>query len=176
MCPLRPQVLPKCIGVQAPELAPDAVPLDAAPALIAFDGVSFGYGEASVLRDISFDLRAGQTLGIAGPSGSGKTTLLNLVARFYDPSAGVVRIDGTDLRRYRLTDVYAQLAIVTQEPFLFTTTVRDNIRVGRPGASDPSTSGSRTPVTFGRAVGSPRTAASASSAKPSASFSPPGQP
>ena len=116
--------------------APDAMPLGTAPALVAFDGVSFGYGEASVLRDISFELRAGQTLGIAGPSGSGKTTLLNLVARFYDPSAGVVRIDGTDLRRYRLSDVYAQLAIVTQEPFLFTTTVRDNIRVGRPGASD----------------------------------------
>ena len=116
--------------------APDAVPLVKAPAVIAFDGVSFGYGEGTVLSEISFEMRAGQTLGIAGPSGSGKTTLLNLVARFYDPTAGRVMIDGTDLRRFRLADVYAQLAIVTQEPFLFTTTVRDNIRVGRPGATD----------------------------------------
>jgi ABC-type multidrug transport system fused ATPase/permease subunit len=81
-------------------------------------------------------VRSGETIGIAGPSGVGKTTLLNLAARFYDPTRGAVRFDGTDLRRFRLADVYEKLAIVTQEPFLFATTVRDNIRVGRPDATD----------------------------------------
>ena len=80
--------------------------------------------------------RAGETLGIAGPSGSGKTTLLGLVARFYDPSDGAVRFDGTDLRRVRLHDLRRQIAAVTQEPFLFETNVRENIRCGRPAASD----------------------------------------
>jgi ABC-type multidrug transport system fused ATPase/permease subunit len=116
--------------------APDAMPLEHAPRVITFDRVSFGYGENAVLQEISFQLRRGETLGIAGPSGGGKTTLLNLVARFYDPSEGTVRFDGVDLRRFRLADVYDELAIVTQEPFLFTTTVRDNIRAGRPNASD----------------------------------------
>src|SRR5262249_9176285 len=67
---------------------------------------------------------------------SGKTTLLGLVARFYDPTAGTVCFDGQDVRTLRLQDVYRQVAIVTQEPFLFATTVRENIRCGRPAASD----------------------------------------
>src|SRR5262249_55969497 len=79
---------------------------------------------------------AGETIGVAGPSGSGKTTLLSLVARFYDPSVGAVRFDGRDVREFRLRDVYRQLAIVTQEPFLFAASVRENIRCGRPDASD----------------------------------------
>jgi subfamily B ATP-binding cassette protein MsbA len=114
----------------------DAEPLPAAPRTITFDRVSFAYGEAPVLRDLSFEIRAGEQIGIAGPSGAGKSTLLNLVGRFHDPSSGVVRYDGHDVRSYRLADVYDKLAIVTQEPFLFTSSVRDNIRCGRPSASD----------------------------------------
>ena len=125
------------LGIQ-PEVteAADALPLERAPARIAFDSVSFGYGGKRVLDGLTFEVRAGETIGIAGPSGTGKTTLLNLVARFYDPTAGQVRFDGTDLRRYRLADVYENLAIVTQEPFLFSASARDNIRVGRPQATD----------------------------------------
>jgi ABC-type multidrug transport system fused ATPase/permease subunit len=70
-----------------------------------------------------------------GTSGAGKSTLLNLIARFYDPTSGTVRFDGRDLREYRLEHVYRQLAIVTQEPLLFSATIRDNILCGRPSAT-----------------------------------------
>jgi ABC-type multidrug transport system fused ATPase/permease subunit len=116
--------------------SPDAVPLAQAPRRISLDRVCFGYGDRSVLEDVSLEIAAGETIGVAGPSGAGKTTLLGLVARFYDPTAGAVRFDGRDLRSFRLADVYDQLALVTQDPFLFTASVRDNIRRGRPEASD----------------------------------------
>lgn len=115
---------------------PDARPLPAAPTAIAARRLSFDYGGAPVLEDVSFEVRAGETLGIVGPSGAGKTTLLNLLARFYDPTSGSVLIDGEDLRGFRLADFYGNLAIVTQDPFLFAASVRDNIRCGRPTASD----------------------------------------
>jgi ABC-type multidrug transport system fused ATPase/permease subunit len=115
----------------------DARPLPSAIARIRFDDVSFGYdGRAPVLAGLSFEVRAGETIGIVGPSGAGKSTLLNLIARFYDPTSGSVRFDDADLRSVRLASLYEKLAIVTQEPFLFATTVRDNIRYGRPGAAD----------------------------------------
>lgn len=115
---------------------PDARALTSAPQVIELDGVSFSYGEKRALCEVSFRVAAGEMIGIAGPSGGGKTTLLNLIARFYDPTSGVIRFDGCDLREYRLADVYDKLAIVTQEPFLFASSVRDNIRCGRPGATD----------------------------------------
>ncbi len=115
---------------------PDALPLSAAPQRISFDRVTFAYDETPVLRDLSFEVRAGELIGIAGPSGAGKSTLLNLVVRFHDPTAGVVRYDNRDVRDYRLADVYDKVAIVTQEPFLFASSVRDNIRCGRPAATD----------------------------------------
>lgn len=121
-----------------PEVAekPDARPLTRAPERIAFEGVGFGYGDQAVLTDVSFRVTTGSSVGIAGPSGSGKTTLLNLIARFYDPTAGRITFDGVDLRDLKCGDVFDQIAIVTQQPFLFTTSVRENIRCGRPQASD----------------------------------------
>ena len=114
---------------------PDARPLTKAPLTIEGDRVSYGVDGKPILENVSFTVNAGETLGIVGPSGAGKTTLLNLIARFYDPVAGGVKLDGEDLRDFRLRDVYGMLAIVTQDPFLFSTSIRDNILCGRPGAS-----------------------------------------
>ena len=93
----------------------DAIPLPQAPRRITLDGIRFSYGDRTVLDDVSLEISAGETIGVAGPSGAGKTTLLSVVARFYDPTSGAVRFDGVDLRRFRLGDVYDQFAIVTQE-------------------------------------------------------------
>jgi len=99
--------------------------------------VSFSYGAAeTALRDVSFRVRAGETIGVVSPSGGGKSTLLGLLVRFYDTAAGAVRFDGRDLRDVRLADLYAMVTLVPQEPFVFATTVRENIRCGRPGATD----------------------------------------
>jgi ABC-type multidrug transport system fused ATPase/permease subunit len=115
---------------------PNARSFTAGPAVINAERLCFVIGDKVVLDGISFHVSAGETLGIAGPSGAGKTTLLNLVARFYDPAAGAVRFDGVDLRDLRLRDVQSRIAIVTQDPFLFSTTIRENIRCGRPTATD----------------------------------------
>jgi ABC-type multidrug transport system fused ATPase/permease subunit len=116
--------------------AASPLPITSAPRRLAVDAVDFAFGDTLVLDGISFDVRAGETLGVAGPSGAGKTTLLSLVARFYDPTRGAVRLDGTDVRELRLADVYRQIAIVAQDPFLFASSIRENIRCGRSGASD----------------------------------------
>ena len=102
--------------------ASDPAPLPSAPEEIQFENVSFAYDDSLAIQRISFRVAAGETIGIAGPSGAGKSTLLNLVARFYDATSGVVRFDGRDLRQFRLADVHDKLAIVTQQPFLFSTT------------------------------------------------------
>lgn len=122
--------------------APRVADSPAGPALpspvreIVFRDVCFGYDDRTILDGLSFTVAAGETIGIAGPSGTGKTTLLNLVARFHDPTSGVIEIDGTDLREYRLASLYDDLAVVLQEPFLFASTIRENIRCGRPEAVD----------------------------------------
>lgn len=122
-----------------PDIAdrPNARPLLAPPEVISFENINFSYDNGpQVLHNVSFQIRAGETVGIVGPSGAGKTTLLNLIVRFYDPSSGHVRYDGVDLREFRIADVYSGMAIVAQDPFLFSTTVRNNIRCARPDASD----------------------------------------
>jgi ABC-type multidrug transport system fused ATPase/permease subunit len=114
-----------------------AVALDEPIASLRFDQVSFGYNPATpVLTDVSFDVRAGQHVGVVGPSGAGKTTLISLLARFYDPTAGRILLNGRDLRDYRLRDVHRHLALVTQDLFVFGTSVRENIRYGSLTASD----------------------------------------
>lgn len=113
----------------------DARSFSGLPLSITADRVEFTFNQKPVLQNVSFTVQAGETLGIVGPSGSGKTTLLSLVARFYDPTRGRVMLDGEDLRNFRLQDIYANLAIVTQDPFLFSTSIRENILCGRPDAT-----------------------------------------
>ena len=114
----------------------DAQHLTSAPQTISCQGLGFAYDETAVLHDISFTVTAGETIGIVGPSGAGKSTLLNLLVRLYDPTSGQILFDGHSLQDLRLEDIYEKVAIVAQEPFLFATTVRENIRCGRPDAAD----------------------------------------
>lgn len=115
---------------------PNARGVHAHPARLAAHDLSFARQGVPVLQGVSFEVRAGETLGVVGPSGAGKSTLLNLLARFDDPTGGSVTLDGADLREVSLRGLYGAIAIVTQDPFLFSATIRDNIRVGRPGATD----------------------------------------
>jgi ABC-type multidrug transport system fused ATPase/permease subunit len=115
---------------------PEAVPFADSLNALRFEDVGFRYGAArDVLRHVSFEVRRGQRVGIVGPSGSGKTTLLHVVARLYDPTTGRVVVNGRDLRDYRIADWHDRVAVVTQDSFVFTTTVRENIRYGRLDAS-----------------------------------------
>ncbi|MFJ5591367.1 ABC transporter ATP-binding protein [Streptomyces noursei] len=105
---------------------------------LTFDGVHFHYGDhdEQALADIDLTIPAGQTVAFVGETGAGKSTLVKLVARFYDPTAGAVRIDGTDLRELDLTGYRRRLGVVPQESYLFAGTVRDAIAYGRPDATD----------------------------------------
>ena len=115
---------------------PDARALPGPPKEVSVDNVSYSVGNVGILHDVSFQVRAGETLGIVGPSGAGKSTLLNLIARVYDPDRGTIRFDTLDLRDCKLSAVNGAIAMVTQDPFLFATSVRENIRCGRHGATD----------------------------------------
>jgi len=105
---------------------------------VTFDAVGFTYPGADrpALAGIDLDVPAGSTLALVGETGSGKTTLGSLVARLYDPSAGTVRIDGIDVRDMRLADLAAIVGVVSQETYLLHTTVRENLRYAKPGATD----------------------------------------
>ncbi len=104
---------------------------------IVFDRVAFAYdASCPVLRDVSFTVMPGQMIGVVGPTGGGKSTIMSLIPRFYDPSAGAVRVDGIDVRDYRLQALRDQIGYVLQETVLFRGTVRDNIAYGRAGATD----------------------------------------
>ncbi len=106
-----------------------------APANIMLADVSFNFGDGDVLHTITLSANAGQRVAIVGASGAGKTTLLTLLPRLRDPSAGAILWDGVDLRQYALASVRAQIAVVTQEPFLFDDTIAANIAFGKPGAT-----------------------------------------
>ncbi len=115
---------------------PDAMPLGRLRGEIEFRGVSFGYGDRDVLRDVNVRIPAGQSVALVGPSGAGKSTFINLVPRFFDVRQGAVLADGMDVRAVRQADLRANVAVVSQEPVLFDETVMENIRLGRPAASD----------------------------------------
>ena len=132
--------------------APDAVELPAARGdglgwSVTFDHVSFEYlPGVEVLHDINLDVRPGETVAIVGPTGAGKSTLTSLVARFYDVTGGRLLIDGTDIRQVKRESLARRLGIVLQEPFLFSASVRDNVRYGRLEASDEEIEAAATAV------------------------------
>ena len=110
--------------------------LHASHADIEFQNVDFNYGEKPVLRNINLTVKAGQLVAFVGQSGSGKTTLANLLLRFYDPVGGVIKIGGVNIRDVTTRDLRNQIAVVTQETVLFNDTIRRNIELGRPGATN----------------------------------------
>jgi subfamily B ATP-binding cassette protein MsbA len=104
---------------------------------IVFDQVAFAYdSETPVLKQVSFTIKPGQMVGIVGATGGGKSTIVSLIPRFYDPTAGQVKIDGVDIRQYKLQALRNQIGYVLQETVLFRGTVRDNIAYGRAGATE----------------------------------------
>jgi len=119
-----------------PEAA-DAVELPPIRGEIDLEHVSFGYDPARpVLHDVSLHIAEGETFALVGPTGAGKSTVAKLVSRFYDPQGGTVRIDGVDLRDVTFASLRRQLGVVSQEPFLFHGSIRDNVSFSRPDATD----------------------------------------
>lgn len=110
---------------------PKAMPSNLKEADITFDGVSFAYGDAQVLDNISFTAKAGQTTALVGASGSGKTTLFKLVSRLIDPSNGTVSLGGTDIRNFELAELRGAFSVVTQDTLLFDDTLRANVVLDR---------------------------------------------
>jgi subfamily B ATP-binding cassette protein MsbA len=117
--------------------APGAKELEISDAAITFENVSFGYAETSpVLHEVSFTAEGGKTTALVGPSGAGKTTIINLLPRFYDLDSGRILIDGQDVSKVTKMSLRRQIAYVSQHPYLFEGSLRDNIRYGKPGATD----------------------------------------
>src|SRR5262249_30329051 len=104
--------------------------------VLALDHVSFAYTTETVLHDVSLCITPGERIALVGPTGAGKSTVAKLLARFYDPREGCVTLDDVDLRDATLSSLRERIVVVPQEGFLFAGTVRDNIAVGRTGASD----------------------------------------
>jgi ATP-binding cassette subfamily B protein len=119
-----------------PSVAEKPGAVDLVPAAIEVDDVTFAYGDTPVLRDVSLRIEAGERVALVGPTGAGKSTLAKLIARFYDPVEGAVRVGGTDLRDVTLRSLREHLVVVPQEGFMFAGTLRDNLLVGRPDATD----------------------------------------
>jgi len=116
---------------------PDAIAIGRARGAVEFDNVAFGYEPGRpVLKGISFKAEPGETIAIVGPSGSGKTTMASLLARFYDPESGVIRVDGHDVRGLKLESLRRNVAMVLQPPLVVGGTVRINVAFGRPGVTD----------------------------------------
>jgi ATP-binding cassette subfamily B protein len=125
---------------RAPKMTspPDAPPLPAGEGRVELRGVEFAYtdGAEPILRGIDLDIEAGRTVAVVGGTGSGKTTLVSLIPRLYDPTAGSVLVDGVDIRDVDLAALRREIAMVSDDPFLFSANVRENVAYARPDASD----------------------------------------
>lgn len=116
---------------------PDAPGLRDVKGEVAFEDISFGYEAAHpVLKNLTFKVRAGSTVAIVGPTGAGKTTALSLLYRAYDPDRGRITIDGVDIRRVKLSSLRAHIAVVFQNPGLLYRSIAENLRIGKPDATD----------------------------------------
>jgi ATP-binding cassette subfamily B multidrug efflux pump len=134
----------------APEIVdkPDAPALPIIRGEVDFNHVEFGYSpEVTVLHDINFHVSPGETIALVGPTGSGKTTIAALISRLYDVNAGSIKIDGRDVRDVQRLSLVRQMGVVLQDPFLFSDTVKENIRFARPEATEDEV------LTAARAVG-----------------------
>jgi ATP-binding cassette subfamily B protein len=126
---------------------PDAIAVDDIEGRVDFNHVTFSYvDDVPVLKDIDLHVRAGETVAFVGETGAGKTTLTALISRFYDVGEGAITIDGIDVRDYRHTSLASHMGLVLQDPFLFSGTVADNIRYGRPEATDDEVQDAATTV------------------------------
>jgi subfamily B ATP-binding cassette protein MsbA len=123
---------------QKPDICDPPVPLhiDRASGNVSLVDVSFSYDDEPVLANISLEACKGEIVALVGPSGGGKTTLVSLITRFYDVTGGAVMIDGIDIRQLRVSNLLEQIALVDQETILFNDTIGNNIRYGKPGATD----------------------------------------
>ena len=116
---------------------PGAQPLPPIEGRVTFDDVTFSYNpEKVILKNVSFEVKPGQTIALVGPTGAGKSTVVNLISRFYDVTGGAVRIDGHDVRDVQLHSLREQMGVMMQDSFIFTGTIMDNIRYGKLDATD----------------------------------------
>jgi subfamily B ATP-binding cassette protein MsbA len=111
--------------------SPNPVSITKVAGRVSFENITFAYGDTPALHGISLEVPAGQVVALVGPSGAGKTTFASLLPRFYDPTAGTIRLDGVDLKDLRLKDLRDHITIVPQEAVLFAGTIYENIRLGR---------------------------------------------
>ncbi|MGN6378444.1 MAG: ABC transporter ATP-binding protein [Gaiellales bacterium] len=132
---------------------PAARPIGPITGRLELDHVHFAYGEHDVLHDITIHVPRGGCIAVIGQTGGGKSTLAKLIARFYDPRAGTVRVDGHDLRDVELASYRRQLGVVLQDPFLFSGTIADNIRFARPDATDAQVRDTAAAIGLDRLVG-----------------------
>jgi ATP-binding cassette subfamily B protein len=116
--------------------APDARPLSVTNGRVEYENVTFGYDRGTVLEDVSFAVDGGSTLGLVGPTGAGKSTVVELLVRMYDPDEGRIRIDGQDVRDVTVDSLRGAVGYVSQDPYLFYGTVRENVAYARPDATD----------------------------------------
>ena len=122
---------------QEPEDTPDAIDIGVPKGDVCFEDVTFSYVPGvDVLKSVSFEVKAGQKVALVGATGAGKTTIVNLLARFYDAGGGTVYIDGLDIKQYKRDSLRRAFSVVLQDTCLFTGTIADNIRYGRPEATD----------------------------------------
>ena len=121
-----------------PEIADEqgAMELPDLKGKVVFDHVTFGYDEKVVLRDVSFQIQPGETIALVGSTGAGKSTIINLISRFYDTNQGQVLLDGYNVKDVTVESLRRQVGTMTQENFIFSGTIRDNIRYGKLDATD----------------------------------------